>query len=87
MARSGIGAAKLIHRLGGRALVSDVKMSEDLTSAIEELQRFGIETEHGGHARLLKEDFDLIILSPGVVPLPELTQKWTAKRTPVWSGT
>jgi UDP-N-acetylmuramoylalanine--D-glutamate ligase len=85
MARSGIGAAKLIIRLGGRALISDVKPASALASATEELRQVGIESEHGGHTRILSEPFDLIVLSPGVVPPKELEAHWTATRTPVWS--
>ncbi len=85
MARSGIGAAKLVHRLGGRALISDLKSAPTLASAIEELQSEGIEAETGGHHRIASERFDVIVLSPGVVPPRELEQRWTTEGVPVWS--
>jgi UDP-N-acetylmuramoylalanine--D-glutamate ligase len=85
MARSGIGAAKLVHRLGGRALISDVKSDQDLGLAVTDLTRAGVEVETGGHKRIGQEEFDLVILSPGVIPPQELTQVWERKRTPVWS--
>jgi UDP-N-acetylmuramoylalanine--D-glutamate ligase len=84
-ARSGIGAAKLVKRLGGYALVSDTKAPEKLTSAIEELRKEGIDIETGGHRRVVSEAFDLVVLSPGVVLSEELAQVWSAKNTPVWS--
>lgn len=85
MARSGIGAAKLIHRLGGRALISDMKPASALASAIEELRDTGVEVETGGHAQVADELFDLIVLSPGVVPSNELMRTWQERHTPVWS--
>ncbi|MBU0509210.1 UDP-N-acetylmuramoyl-L-alanine--D-glutamate ligase [bacterium] len=85
MARSGIGAARLVHRLGGRALVSDIKPFEALRSAIEELQSEGVEVEAGGHHRVAAEPFDLVVLSPGVVLSASLHEIWRCKAVPVWS--
>ena len=85
MARSGIGAARLIHRLGGRALISDLKSVELLGPAIEELQGLGIEVETGGHRRIATEIFDLIVLSPGVVPPAEWLETWQRQGVRVWS--
>ena len=85
MARSGIGAAKLIHRLGGRALISDLKPASMLDSALEELRDSGVEVETGGHARPADETFDLIVLSPGVVPAADLLRIWQERHTPIWS--
>ncbi len=84
-ARSGIGAAKLVKRLGGNALVSDMKPAEALLATVEALHQAGIEVETGGHHRVAAEQFDLVVLSPGVVPKPELEQVWQARRTPIWS--
>ncbi|HEY3294587.1 MAG TPA: UDP-N-acetylmuramoyl-L-alanine--D-glutamate ligase [bacterium] len=84
-ARSGIGAAKLVKRLGGYALVSDTKPAEAVSSALEELRSAGIEMETGEHRRVVTENFDLVVLSPGVVPKPDLEQAWQAKGIPVWS--
>jgi UDP-N-acetylmuramoylalanine--D-glutamate ligase len=85
MARSGIGAAKLIHRLGGRVLISDLKPATALSSAIEELRETGTEIETGAHQRVAGEPFDLIVLSPGVIPAGELQRAWESRGTPVWS--
>ncbi len=85
MARSGSGAATLVTRLGGRALVSDKKPAEALSAAAGELQKAGIEIETGSHDRVLKEAFDLVVLSPGVVPSAELETSWQARGIPVWS--
>jgi UDP-N-acetylmuramoylalanine--D-glutamate ligase len=85
MARSGIGAAKLVTRLGGRALISDMKSHDALSSALVELEGTEIEIETGSHNRVASETFDLIVLSPGVVPTAELEQGWRARGIPVWS--
>ena len=85
MARSGIGAARLVHRLGGRAVISDIKPLEALHKAVAELDGSGVETETGGHRRIADEAFDLVVLSPGVVPRPELLEQWAQRGTPVWS--
>ena len=84
-ARSGIGAAKLVKRLGGYALVSDTKPLEVLSSVVEELRVAGIEMETGGHRRVVEEPFDIVVLSPGVVPKPELEQAWRERNIPIWS--
>jgi UDP-N-acetylmuramoylalanine--D-glutamate ligase len=85
MARSGIGAAKLVHRLGGRALISDIKSNQDLDLIVTDLTRAGVEIETGGHKRIGQEEFDFVILSPGVVPPQELMNAWKHRGTPVWS--
>jgi UDP-N-acetylmuramoylalanine--D-glutamate ligase len=85
MARSGIGAAKLISRLGGQALISDLKPASLLASALEELRDTGVEVETGGHVKAAAEMFDLIVLSPGVVPAENLLCTWRERQTPVWS--
>lgn len=85
IARSGIGAAKLIHRLGGRALLSDRKSPIALASAIEELRGTDIEIETGSHDRAVGEPFALIVLSPGVTPSPEVVRHWQSRGSPVIS--
>ena len=85
MARSGIGAARLVHRLGGRALISDVKSAEVLREAVGELKALGTEIETGGHQRIADEAFDLIVLSPGVVPTEELAANWEQRGIEAWS--
>lgn len=85
MARSGIGAAKLIQRLGGRALISEIKPASSLHAAMTELAGTDIEIETGAHERIENEEFDLVVLSPGVVPPCDLLATWERKGIPVWS--
>jgi UDP-N-acetylmuramoylalanine--D-glutamate ligase len=85
MARSGIHAAKLVERLGGNVLISDLKSADVLAAAVEELRSGRIEIETGGHQRARGETFDLVVLSPGVVPPADMLQAWRSRAVPVWS--
>ena len=80
MARSGIGAARLVHRLGGTALISDNRRPDALTRAISEIKQLGFEFETGEHRRVLDEQFDWIVLSPGVVPSGAMLDSWNRHR-------
>jgi UDP-N-acetylmuramoylalanine--D-glutamate ligase len=85
MGRSGIGAARLIRRLGGTALISDQKTESQAADAIAILAPLGIEIELGGHDRILSEALDTIIVSPGVVIKSEWLAKWERSGTELWS--
>lgn len=85
LARSGLAAAKLAHRLGGSVLVSERKALEQVIGSVEELQSIGIDVEAGGHARLECERFDLVILSPGVEPSAHWLARWSDQKTELWS--
>ena len=63
--RSGIGAVKLIKKLGGIPFVSDIASEEKLTDEISLLKNEKIEFEVDGHTEKVF-DCDLIITSPGV---------------------
>jgi UDP-N-acetylmuramoylalanine--D-glutamate ligase len=66
MARSGLAAAKLLKRLGGRPFVSDLKPVSELEREMTELTDAGIPFEAGGHTDRLLEDSEFLIVSPGV---------------------
>ena len=63
--RSGIGAAKLIKKLGGIPFISDSGKRENLTEQIKLIEAAGIAYECGEHS---EKAFDcaFIITSPGV---------------------
>jgi len=63
--RSGIGAAKLVKKLGGIPFVSDGGSKEKLTETARILSEAGIEFEFGSHSDKVY-DCDMIITSPGV---------------------
>jgi UDP-N-acetylmuramoylalanine--D-glutamate ligase len=84
MARSGMAAARLVHRVGGIPFISDIKPADDLTEEINELKTFSIEYETDGHTdKLLKSDY--IILSPGIPQKAEFVQKVIKSGIPVFS--
>jgi UDP-N-acetylmuramoylalanine--D-glutamate ligase len=64
-ARSGIGAAKLVKKLGGRPFVSDSGDENKLINQIKILKENGFEFEIGGHTERVF-DCDLMVISPGV---------------------
>ncbi|MGD0282003.1 MAG: UDP-N-acetylmuramoyl-L-alanine--D-glutamate ligase [Dissulfurispiraceae bacterium] len=78
LARSGVGAANLLHRLGASVTVTDKKKHEELGPYIEEL-REGIRCELGSHPKELFEAADLVVISPGV-PLSIAPLKAAAER-------
>jgi UDP-N-acetylmuramoylalanine--D-glutamate ligase len=64
-ARSGIGAAKLVKKLGGVPFVSDYSPEEKLKDALNQLKKENISFEFGGHSDRVYESA-LMIVSPGV---------------------
>lgn len=85
MGRSGIGAARLITRLGGTALVSDIRSRSELTVEAEMLEEAGVRIECGSHKTLLAEQFDVVVVSPGVTLKPIWIETWDRFGTQVWS--
>ena len=64
-ARSGVGAAKLVKKLGGIPFVSDFSSKEKIYDAVNQLEIENINFEFGGHTDRVYEA-DLMIVSPGV---------------------
>ncbi|HED06340.1 MAG TPA: UDP-N-acetylmuramoyl-L-alanine--D-glutamate ligase [Ignavibacteria bacterium] len=64
-ARSGIGAAKLVKKLGGIPFVSDKANKEIIAGSIEILKQNEIEFETGQYSDKIF-DCDLLVVSPGV---------------------
>ena len=64
-ARSGVGAAKLVKRLGGIPFVSDLGSKEKIYDAVNQLEIEKINFELGGHSDRVYESA-LMIVSPGV---------------------
>jgi len=64
-ARSGVGAAKLIKKLGGIPFVSDFNPKEKLNESLIQLEKENIIYEFGGHSDKVYESA-LMIISPGV---------------------
>ncbi|MBK9097787.1 MAG: UDP-N-acetylmuramoyl-L-alanine--D-glutamate ligase [bacterium] len=76
-ARSGVGAAKLVKRLGGIPFVSDLGSKEKIYDAVNQLEVEKIDFEFGGHSDRVYES-TLMIVSPGV---PNDSQVLTTARS------
>lgn len=71
LGRSGMAAAKLCVAEGAFVTVTDIKTAEDLGSVLATLPP-SIQRELGAHRLETFINSDLIVLSPGVPPLPEI---------------
>ena len=73
LAKSGVTAARLIRRLGGRVLASDSSPLEALPEDARGLERLGCALWAGGHPDAAFAGAELIVVSPGVpLELPAL---------------
>ncbi len=82
--RSGIGAAKLVKKLGGIPFVSDFASAEKLQEQITVLQAEQIEFETGGHTeKVFNTDF--IIISPGVPSNAPVVKELKNRNIPIIS--
>jgi UDP-N-acetylmuramoylalanine--D-glutamate ligase len=71
LGRSGIAAARLCANQGARVTVNDAKPAERLQAELVQLPA-GIRAELGGHRAEIFQAQDMIVLSPGVPPLPAI---------------
>jgi UDP-N-acetylmuramoylalanine--D-glutamate ligase len=69
---SGVAAARLALRLGARVVANDGKPAEALSDAARALEGLGAVVVAGGHGAARMEQADVIVVSPGVPPLPEV---------------
>jgi UDP-N-acetylmuramoylalanine--D-glutamate ligase len=69
LGKSGIAAARLALREGARVLGTDVRPLAELG---DDARALGIELRAGGHDGVRFDDADLVVVSPGVPPLPAL---------------
>ncbi|MDI6800465.1 MAG: UDP-N-acetylmuramoyl-L-alanine--D-glutamate ligase [Thermodesulfovibrionales bacterium] len=65
LARSGVGSANLLVRLGADVTVTDKKCPKELKPFLKRLNP-AVKIRHGGHPAELFEDAGLIVVSPGV---------------------
>jgi UDP-N-acetylmuramoylalanine--D-glutamate ligase len=66
LARSGIGAARLLDEAGARVTIADRKTSNELGGAVSQLNAERIKTALGSGYESALEQADLIVISPGV---------------------
>ncbi len=65
-ARSGVGAAKLLHDKGAKITINDIKTDKELSQQIKMLEGYDIDFQLGQKADGLVDLHDLIVVSPGV---------------------
>jgi UDP-N-acetylmuramoylalanine--D-glutamate ligase len=71
LGRSGVAAARLCAARGAQVTVTDKQSAEELGAALSQLPTT-IKQELGGHQPESFLNSDIIVLSPGVPPLPEV---------------
>jgi UDP-N-acetylmuramoylalanine--D-glutamate ligase len=69
---SGVAAARLCLRLGARVVANDGKPAGALSGDARALEAAGATLVAGGHAAACMSEADVIVVSPGVPPLPEI---------------
>jgi UDP-N-acetylmuramoylalanine--D-glutamate ligase len=72
LGRSGVAAARLCAARGAAVTVTDRKRADELGAALSDLPA-GVVRELGGHRRQSFLSADVIVLSPGVPPLAEVS--------------
>jgi UDP-N-acetylmuramoylalanine--D-glutamate ligase len=80
---SGVAAARLCLRRGARVVATDGKPRESLGEPARALEAQGATLIAGGHAGARIEDADVVVVSPGVPPLPEVAAA-EARGAKVW---
>jgi UDP-N-acetylmuramoylalanine--D-glutamate ligase len=79
LAKSGLAAGKLLHKLGAEVVVNDQKSLAENMQALE-LQQLGVEVICGGHPlSIFDRDFDLVVKNPGIPYSNPLIQKAVEK--------
>ncbi|WP_179395265.1 UDP-N-acetylmuramoyl-L-alanine--D-glutamate ligase [Lacticaseibacillus absianus] len=83
LAKSGVNAARLLHRLGALVTVNDKQDFEDNKDA-QALLADGIKVITGSHpVELLDEDFELMVKNPGIPYSNPMVQRALALHIPV----
>jgi len=80
---SGVAAARLCLRRGAQVVANDGKARDALPEEARALASEGATVVAGGHAAARMDEADLVVVSPGVPPLPEIAQA-EARGVPVW---
>ena len=73
LALTGIAVAKFCARRGARVIVTDGKPADKLAAQIAQLDGVPVIWQLGGHDTASFTSADLVVMSPGVPTLPEMT--------------
>ena len=67
MGRSGLSSARLLRRLGAEVTLQDLKAPEKAKTAdLNEMESLGIELCMGANPDDIIENYDLVVMSPGI---------------------
>jgi UDP-N-acetylmuramoylalanine--D-glutamate ligase len=80
---SGVAAVRLCLRLGARVVANDGKPLGSLSPDVRALEAEGATLVAGGHAAAGLTEADVIVVSPGVPPLPEI-EAAVRGGVPIW---
>lgn len=84
LAKSGLAAAKLLHKLKANVIVNDLKPYEENLAA-KELENLGMEVICGNHPLTLIDDYniELIVKNPGIPYHNPIIEQALAKKIPI----
>ncbi|OEH84710.1 UDP-N-acetylmuramoylalanine--D-glutamate ligase [Desulfuribacillus stibiiarsenatis] len=84
LGKSGMAAAKLLHRVGAKVVVNDSKPFEQVEKEVQELKDLGIEIIVGHHPdALFQSNIDMIVKNPGIPYHIEPIQKAIRHHVPI----
>lgn len=84
MARSGVAAALTFAKLGAAVTVCDLKEKKELREIVAGLETAGVSIFAGGYPKV-KDNFDLVIPSPGVPATVTPLKEAASHGIPIWS--
>jgi UDP-N-acetylmuramoylalanine--D-glutamate ligase len=73
LAQTGIAVARFCHRHGAEVIVTDGKPADQLAAKMAALDGVPVTWQLGGHDLATFTSADLVVMSPGVPTLPEMT--------------
>ena len=82
LGQSGLNAAKLLHKLGAKVTVNDLKTPKD-HQVITELENLGIRVITGSHPLELADENELMVKNPGIPYTNPLVKKFLAQKLPI----
>ena len=80
LALTGVAVAKFCARRGARVIVTDGKPADKLAEQMKLLDGVPVTWELGGHELDDVHRRDLVVMSPGVPTLPEMTRRARGRR-------
>ena len=80
LARSGMAAINVLHKLGATVFLSEKKQVEDKDR--QYLESIGV-TIYGQDASVFEKDYDLVVKNPGVPPISDIVKRLKERNIPI----